>query len=435
MAKDEVMAVRVLCTGDIHIGRTASKVPDAYRCSHAWTTIVELAIAEQVDLLAISGDIVDKENKSFEAIGPLQEGLRRLNDAGIDTVAIAGNHDHDVLPRLSGIAGTNRFHLLGGGGVWERWTLSRNGSPELHVCGWSFPKEHVRENPLPSFVDGTDDGVPVLGLLHAEVGNARSLYAPASFDDLRARRVNFWLLGHIHAPQQFPDTNGCRALYPGSPYAMDPGELGPHGVWMLTFEPGRPIVPELIAISPVRYAQVTIDVTGIDDRDGFLDRLTSELLTAGTARDDDRSAAHLAAVSCRIRLTGSSTAHHLIPMWAEQARLDIDPYPAGRVSVYIDEITVDVRPHIPLDQLGRMNDALGATARLIAALDAAVLDPPYADLIRRTAAELSSVHAHSGYAGIRGEDSSGPTADDARALLRSEGWRLLSALLAQRDVA
>jgi len=178
MAKDEVMAVRVLCTGDIHIGRSASKVPDAYRCSHAWTSIVDLAISERVDLLAISGDIVDKENKSFEAIGPLQDGLRRLSDAGIDTVAIAGNHDHDVLSRLLGNAGTDRFHLLGQDGVWERWTLSRNGSAQLHVCGWSFPKEHVRENPLHSFVDSADDGVPVLGLLHGEVATRGAFTRP-----------------------------------------------------------------------------------------------------------------------------------------------------------------------------------------------------------------------------------------------------------------
>jgi DNA repair exonuclease SbcCD nuclease subunit len=433
------MAVRVLCTGDIHIGRSASKVPDAPRCSQAWTAIVDLAIAERVDLLAISGDIVDKENKSYEAIGPLQDGLRRLNEAGIDTVAIAGNHDHDVLPRLSGFAGTDRFHLLGSDGEWERWTLLRNGTPRLQVCGWSFPKEHVRENPLHTFMDGADDGVPVLGLLHAEVGNTRSLYAPVSFDDLRAHRVDFWLLGHIHAPRQYPDTNGCRALYPGSPFAMDPGEPDAHGVWMLTIEPGRPMVPEMIAISPVRYSQLNVDVTGIDDRDGFLERLTSELLATGRAGDGDHSAAHLLAVSCRIRLTGSSTAHRLIPIWATQARQDIDPYPAGRVSVFIDEITTDVRPHIPLDQLVRMNDALGATARLIAAMDATVPEPPYADLIRRTAAELSSVHTHPGYAAIRsGDQTDAPgrlTEDDARDLLRTEGWRLLSALLDQRDVA
>jgi DNA repair protein SbcD/Mre11 len=220
---------------------------------------------------------------------------------------------------------------------------------------------------------------------------------------------------------------------------MDPGEPGSHGAWMLVFEPGRPMMPELIAISPVRYTQLNVDVTGIDNRDGFLERLTSELLAAGRAGDGDRSAVHLQAVSCRIRLTGNSTAHQLIPQWAERARQEIGPYPAGRVSVFIDEITADVRPHLPLDQLGRMNDALGATARLIAALDDAVPDPPYAELIRRAAAELGSVHSHSGYAAIRsGEQTDapvGPTEADARALLRSEGWRLLSALLAQREVA
>jgi DNA repair protein SbcD/Mre11 len=431
------MAVRVLCTGDIHIGRSCSKVPDSYRCSKAWTTIVDLAISEDVDVLAISGDVVDKESKSYESIGPLQDGLRRLNEAGIDTVAIAGNHDHDVLPRVAGITGTDRFHVLGVGGFWERVTIKRDDEPCLHICGWSFPQEHVRENPMHGFVDVVNDGIPVLGLLHADIGNVRSHYAPVTIEELRARKVDFWLLGHIHVPRAFPGADECTGMYPGSPYAMDPGEPGVHGVWMVTFEPGRAIRPELIAISPVRYVTADINLTGIDDESAFQNRLTSELFSLATPGIDDRGATYLTAVSSRIRLTGSSSAHHAIPVWAEKARLGMTQFPVGSVTVFIEEIVSEVRPPGALDSLAEMNNPLGQTARLLFAMDSPVPEPIYADLIKRTINELTSVHEHHGYVALRtsaeAKTFESPSETDARNLLKSEGWRLLSTLLAQKE--
>jgi len=138
------VAFRVLCTGDIHIGRRASKVKNTYRSAEVWSSIVELAIAEQVDLLAISGDVVDAASKSYEALGPLESGLRRLNEARIETVAVSGNHDFDVLAKLSSVTGTERFRLLGRGGAWERHTYSGADGSLLHVDGWSFPNMHAR---------------------------------------------------------------------------------------------------------------------------------------------------------------------------------------------------------------------------------------------------------------------------------------------------
>lgn len=41
-----------------------------------WSRIVDYAIAHGVDVVALSGDIVDRDNRYFEAIGPFQRGLR-----------------------------------------------------------------------------------------------------------------------------------------------------------------------------------------------------------------------------------------------------------------------------------------------------------------------------------------------------------------------
>src|SRR6476659_9442001 len=139
--------MRVLCTGDVHLGRPLSQIPDSsalkgVSSTAAWRAIVKLALEEKVDLLAISGDLVDAANRYYEAIGPVEEGIRQLADAGIPVVAVAGNHDHSALPRIADRL-DGALTLLGRHEQWERWTLMRDGRPALHVDGWSFRQERV----------------------------------------------------------------------------------------------------------------------------------------------------------------------------------------------------------------------------------------------------------------------------------------------------
>ena len=206
------MAVRVLCSGDIHIGRRSSKVSGVYRTADAWSRIVDCAIGEGVDLLALSGDLLDKENAAYEALGPFQQGLLKLADHGIPVVAVAGNHDHGSLRGLARIADVEGFHLLGSGGQWERFDLEVDGRPVLTVVGWSFPNERVPGNPLRTLSFAKTPGVPAFGLLHADVPATRSHYAPVTLDDLWSTEIDCWLLGHIHRPQVFDGENGRIAL-------------------------------------------------------------------------------------------------------------------------------------------------------------------------------------------------------------------------------
>ena len=131
--------MRVLCTGDVHLGRPLSQIPDSsalkgISSTAAWRAIVELALAESVDLLAISGDLVDAANRYYEAIGPVEDGVRQLAAAGIPVVAVAGNHDFSALPRIADRL-DGALILLGRNQQWERWTLTRDDRPVLHVDG------------------------------------------------------------------------------------------------------------------------------------------------------------------------------------------------------------------------------------------------------------------------------------------------------------
>jgi len=80
-----------------------------------WGDTVSYAVEQAVDVVALTGDVVDAQNKRYEALGPLQRGLRRLEEAGIPVVAVAGNHDFDALPRLAEMVEAEHFHLLGRG--------------------------------------------------------------------------------------------------------------------------------------------------------------------------------------------------------------------------------------------------------------------------------------------------------------------------------
>ena len=269
--------MRVLCTGDIHLGRSISQIPSSSHLAGlsstaAWRAIVDLAIQERVDLVAISGDLVDYANRYYEAIGPVEEGVRRLAAAGIPVVAVAGNHDYSALPRITDRL-DGALHLIGRNQQWERWSLMRDGKPLLHVDGWSFRQEHVAVDPLAMYALPRVDDVPVLGLLHADLDAQETRYAPVPLWRLQQLPVNAWLLGHIHVPRLIERDGSPPVLYPGSPYALDPGEPGVHGVWLATFEPGAPVRFERRAIARVRYQPCRLDVIGAASAQHAIERI------------------------------------------------------------------------------------------------------------------------------------------------------------------
>lgn len=448
--------MKILCTGDLHLGRRSSRLPShlddrAHSAAGCWDRIVDLAIAESVAAVVLSGDLVDRENRMYESIGPLEAGIRRLADAGITTIAVAGNHDFDVLPRIAGSMGQEAFHLLGVGGRWERLTL-RRGDEMVHIDGWSFPEQYVREDPVAAYDLPVPDDGPVLGLLHADLDTAGSPYAPVSTQSLQSRHhVDFWLLGHIHLPGVRGADGLAPILYPGSPQALDPGETGAHGAWILELEPGRRPTPRLVPLSSVRYEIVEIDldgVTEIGEVDGrIMDGVRSRLESCG---DDDA----LRYLSCRLRVTGRTELHsRLEPHLAAQAT---DLALHGRVSAkaVVEKVVIDTKPALKIDELARGNDPVGVLARLIQALDdegegegARDLEPEHARLLRaaeRAALEVDRSRAYIDLVcrtpyGAADQGDPSPRDAEVRELagraLRDQAHLLLDSLISQKEGA
>ncbi|MDQ3547663.1 MAG: DNA repair exonuclease [Chloroflexota bacterium] len=431
--------MRILCTGDIHIGRRASRLPDPlpghldaeqFSCAAAWGAVVDTALREQVDIVAISGDVVDRQNRYFEAVGPFERGLRHLADAGIEVVAVTGNHDFDVLPLLARGVASPHIRLLGTIGRWERYTVERSGAAVLHIDGWSFPSMQVLTNPLISYPAPPDDGVPVLGLLHADLDQSTSQYAPVALSDLRQGRVAAWLLGHVHHPRAITGPGRPLVLYPGSPMAMDPGETGAHGPWLLELAPGQPFSYRQIPTSCIRYETLSIVLDGIDEPGDLRDHISGSIQQR--LGEIARDGGELACVSFRVTLTGRTPLHRELPNHLKEVVADFQPQTRS-VTGFVDRVFYETRPAFDIDDLVKRNDPPGELARVLAALEAGAVSADCRGLLDDTMARLNEVRRHRTYGAIA--DDERPDHETARRHLLREGYRLLDTLVAQREQA
>lgn len=430
--------MKFLCTGDIHIGRRPVRLPGhldtrRFSASAAWDAIVEHAVAERVDGVMLTGDVVDRSNRFFEAYGPLERGVRRLAEAGIDVFAVAGNHDFDVLPRLIESVGAERFHLLGRGGRWERVTIQRDGAGPCHIAGWSFPAEHVRTNPLETWnLPGTGDA-PTIGLLHADLDQAGSRYAPVSLADLQTRPVSLWLLGHIHHPRLHEASGQApRVLYPGSPEPLDPSESGPHGPWLTDVESAYSVRVWQVPLARVRYDRLDVDLTGVGDWDEARGRMATAVREHLQAVSDQGGAVEH--VRCRLRLWGRTPLHRRLCDGVAEVASDLE-VSLGSLVATVDRLEIETRPPVDLGALSGGRGAAATLARLLLTLEQNGLDGPQASLIQRARQQMVGVYRAKPYSRLHAniEEDHSPDTAAARETLLRQGWLLLDALLAQRE--
>ena len=85
--------MKILHTSDWHLGRQLHQVSLQDDQRHVLQQIVALAIAEQVDVVVVAGDIYDRAVPPAHAVTLLNETLQALHEAQIDVILISGNHD------------------------------------------------------------------------------------------------------------------------------------------------------------------------------------------------------------------------------------------------------------------------------------------------------------------------------------------------------
>ena len=338
------MGIKLLATSDLHLGRKSASIPEnapeaSTRCS--WERIVEYAVSQSVDALLLAGDIVDEDNRYYEATGILQQGFDTLGQEGIEVFAVGGNHDYDVLPQLIRHQSNHHVHLLGANGKWETKTLSKNGQ-EIQIAGWSFTRGSVKDNPLSDFETASlNHQLFTIGLLHCDADMTESNYAPVPLDDLIKTNIQAWVLGHVHK-SQILHRHDPLILYPGSPQALSAKETGPHGIMQLTVENDGQTEISHIPISPVRFEHIELDISHISHKEDLRKTITGGILDHAASLDQGTGQEKYLVFD--IGLTGEHPDPVKIKAWSEEDVGDYGMETSGGTQLMVRKTSGNVRP-------------------------------------------------------------------------------------------
>lgn len=429
------MALKILATGDIHIGKRSSSVPSDDPESAAkftWIRIVDLAIKDAVDVLVLTGDVVDQDNRYFEAIGPLQSGFEKLKQAGITVYMVAGNHDHDVLPQLVNPERYDNVHFLGANGKWENITFEKN-EEKIQFVGWSFPSRHFSEDPLSTFEqDDIDPSFAAIGLVHGDVGVADSNYAPIDLNNFLNTRVQAWILGHIHKPQTLRESDPI-VCYPGSPHALSAKEQGKHGPILITVRSKEDIQVTPIPLSPVRYERISIDISEYEKEADVRDAVTNKLLEDAQSKTTELE--NVSFLVYDIVIEGRHSKIRELESWLVPIVADYDQeIDATETRLSVRKVSVNAQAKVDnMEEQAQESSPAGVLAKTIIALEKGKTTDFLDDLIKAWYSDYEVMKKAGAYQPLR--PTSGSSADqapDAKEYILNECNRLLGELLEQQ---
>jgi exonuclease SbcD len=422
----------LLFVGDLHLGRSPQRLlaagldPARLSAAEAWRRTVDLAIERGVRAVVLAGDVVDADRDRFEAYGHLERGVKRLLDAGIATLGVAGNHDGIVFPRLADrLSG---FRLLGRDRRWERVELD-GGDAAVDLLGWSFRDNHHPEDPLTvgdlaAAVRGRRADAALLGVLHCDLGAVTSRYAPVSRAALEAIPTDAWFLGHVHLPS---DLRGPRPIgYLGSVVGLDRGESGIHGPCLVTVQgPGR-LAVERVVVGPVVWWDVEVDVSSIVDASDAEDQIHAAIGRRLAALREELpvlGGRAVEVIAATARLVGASPARQRIGAFARTMQARGLLFPFGDQTAVVVKLQDDSRRAVDLRALQASTSPLGALARLILSLESGEIPDDLRARARRTASRYAP--------DLWDLDPQTAPALDEPAALAAAARRVLDALLAQ----
>ena len=249
-------ALRILHTSDWHVGVTMKGRSRLDEQRAVFRQIVEVARAEEVDLVIVAGDLFDTASPSSEAQKLLTGALSALHGTGAEVVVIAGNHDngraldalrdwaHAAGIHLRGSLGKATDHLVTGttaGG--ERWKVAalpfiaqRHAvrAAELFELGAAGAEatyaDHLRRLVAALTQGFTAEEVNLfcghLTVVGGKVGGGeREVHTVADYAVPAAifpASTNYVALGHLHKAQKIEGP--CTIRYSGGPIAVDFGE-------------------------------------------------------------------------------------------------------------------------------------------------------------------------------------------------------------------
>lgn len=229
--------MRFLHTSDWHLGRTLRGFELHTAQAAAVHELVDAAIAAKCDAFIIAGDVFDRAVPPVESIALFSDVLRRLDDAEITSIVIAGNHDSGTRLAVYSSLLNDRVHIVGD--PVHSGTPIEVGDALIYPLPYLNPDEarlsFAEDEPLPRSHHAVMEAAvqrvrndraerahagPVIAVAHAFVAGGAASESERDISVGGVPVVGFELfdefsyvaLGHLHRPQSVHD----RMHYSGS---------------------------------------------------------------------------------------------------------------------------------------------------------------------------------------------------------------------------
>ena len=213
---------------DFHLDSPFSALPPehaAQRRAEQRALFASLAqLAEDVDLVLLSGDLFDGEQVYPETVECMQQTFARIRAP----IFIApGNHDW--LSRHSPYRQANWPEHVH---IFETESITAVTLPRLNctVYGAGFLSSECHRSLLEGFC-APEDGQYHLMVLHGEVGNGVGVYDPITKEEIAASGLDYLALGHIHQSGGLQQAGKTAYAWPGCPQGRGFDETGDKGVF------------------------------------------------------------------------------------------------------------------------------------------------------------------------------------------------------------
>ena len=275
----------------------------------AFENIVELCLEEQVDALMIAGDLYDGGQTSVKTALFLAAQLERLDDAGVRTFIVRGNHDAESRIKLEPVL-PERVKVFGG--RVKAVEIDRpDGALPVAVHGVSFAKQKAPDL-VPKFKPPVA-GAFNIGLLHTSLAGApgHDPYAPCAVGDLVDHGFDYWCLGHVHKRAVHNETP--HVVMPGMPQGRDIGEAGPKSVTLVHVGDDRSVECMECLVNVAQFERVNVNLAGAEEPREMARRIGERL-------DKLRAVAEAEHLVVRLELTGGTPLNWQLrrePEWVE----------------------------------------------------------------------------------------------------------------------
>jgi exonuclease SbcD len=321
--------VRILHTGDWHVGKTLRGRSRAEEHEQVLAEIVEIARDRQCDLIVVAGDLFDTAAPTAEAEKIIYRGLLDLASTGASLAIVAGNHDNPrrlaavrplleltdvhVAPILArpGEGGTRRIETRSGKkatlallpfltqrGIVKADDLMSKDAAD-HGGAYADRAQRIIQALCAEMTAGSVNVLIGHAMVHGGLvgGGERSAHTIFEYSipaTAFPASLHYVALGHLHRPQKI--AAACPVWYSGSPLQLDFGETDDaKSVNVVEALPGKPATVETVPLTRgrrLRTVRGTVEqVVALADesRDDYLRVDVDAPPTAGLA-DEIRKA-------------------------------------------------------------------------------------------------------------------------------------------------